>query len=349
MDLRNGFFIGLIAFLGIIAFLLVAPFLQYVLAAGLLGFVLYPLHRRLAPRLGPRPSAALLTALAVVVAVVPLLLFSLYLVQAALDFLDGIAEEDIVSAVESTRAYLVEELGVEPEHLEQFEEMLLSEFDEIAQSAGEIILTEMIAMVDVTVHAGFGVMLLVFLLYYVLLDGARFVAWVRSVTPLETDVIDELFDEVSVVTWAVVQSHLLVAVVEGILGGIGLWIVGISNVPFWTVVMIVVSILPIIGVWLVWAPAVIYLLATGDMVGALFLLVYGVAVLSVIDNYLRAFFVDHGSGLHPAVVLVGVLGGIYLLGILGLFLGPILLAVFKASVTVFSRNHEDLTAPPPPR
>jgi len=95
----------------------------------------------------------------------------------------------------------------------------------------------------------------------------------------------------------------------------------------------------VIGVWLVWAPMVVYLIVVGDPVAAALLLAYGIAVLSVVDNYLRAIFVDRGSGVHPAIVLVGVLGGIYLLGIMGLFLGPILLALFKASVTVFDRTH----------
>ena len=340
MDLRTGFFVALIAGLGVIAFLLVAPFLQYVLAAALLAFVIYPAQRRLEPRIGRRPAAAVLTAGAFAAVVVPVLIFSVLIVQTALDFLEGIEQDDIVTTVEAVRTFLLEDVGLTEEQLGQVEQLLLAEADELLQSAGEIAVAELLSVIDLTIHLGFGILIMIFLLYYFLADGAQFVAWVRSVTPLEDGVLDELFDEISVVTWAVVQSHLLVAVVEGILGGIGLWVVGIPNVAFWTVVMIVVSILPIIGVWLVWAPAVVYLLATGDVVGAIFLFAYGVAVLSVVDNYLRALFVDHGSGLHPAVVLVGVIGGIYFLGILGLFLGPILLAVFKASATVFARTYE---------
>ena len=338
MDVRSGFFALLVAGLGVVSYLMVDPFLQYVLAAALLAFLLTPLHGRLAPRIGPRPSAIVLTAFAFVAAVVPLLVFSFVILQTVLSFLDDLEESDVTEAIETVRTVLVEDVGLDPEHVDELELVVAEEFEAFLYASLEGVLSEALGLVNRTIHMSFGLMVLVFLLYYFLVDGERFLGWIRGVTPLEDDVVDELFDEMSVVTWAVIQSHLLVAIVEGILGGIGLYVVGVSNVAFWTVVMIVVSILPIVGVWLVWGPAVAYLFVTGDVLGALFLLGYGLAVLSVVDNYLRAIFVDKGSGLHPAVVLIGVVGGIYLLGILGLFLGPILLAVFKASVTVFSRT-----------
>lgn len=338
MDVRTGFFALLVAVLAVIGSLMIAPFLQFVLAAALLAFVLSPAHRRLTPTVGSRVSAIVLTSLAFLAAVVPLLVFSLVVIETVLSFLDGFDQSDVSEAIESARVVLMEDFGVDPGHVDEFESAVVEEFEELLSASAEILLGQVIGLLDTTIHTSFGVMILVFLLYYFLVDGRTLLEWVRTVTPLEDDVQSELLEEVSTVTWAVIGSHLLVAVVEGVLGGIGLYLVGVSNVAFWTVVMIVVSIMPAIGVWLVWGPAVVYLFVVGDATGGLFLLLYGIAVLSVVDNYLRAIFVDKGSGLHPAVVLVGVVGGIYLLGIMGLFLGPVLLAVFKASVTVFTRT-----------
>ncbi|WP_290814434.1 AI-2E family transporter [Halovivax sp.] len=347
MDVRTGFFALIVVALGAVGFLIVAPFLQFVLAAALLAFLLYPLHERLAPRFGPRVSAGALTAFAFVAAIVPIVVFSLVILSTAIEYLERVEGADVEAVIDSVRGVLVHDLGVDPTAVDELEAVVADELEAVFATAAETVLGEIVGLVNTMIHTSFGLMLLVFLLYYFLLDGDRFVEWARQITPLTGDVQDELFEEIRVVTWAVLGSHMLVAVVEGVLGGIGLYVVGISNVAFWTVVMIVVSILPVIGVWLVWAPAVGYLLATGDVLGAAFLLAYGVAVLSVVDNYLRAIAVDRGSGLHPAVVLVGVLGGIYLLGVLGLFLGPILLAVFKASLTVFSRNWNDIEPPEP--
>jgi len=339
MDVRTGFFALLVAVLGAIGFLLVDPFLQYVMAAALLAFVLSPAHRRLAPRVGPRISAMALTALAFVTAIVPVLVLSAILIDTAITFLDGLEGSELVAALDSLRVFLTEELGVDPAYVDDIETAAIEEFEGLLSASAEILLAQTMGLLDTTVEVALGVLVLAFLLYYLLVDGHELVGWTREVTPLADDVQDELYEEMSVVTWAVIGSHLLVAVVEGILGGIGLWLVGVPNAAFWAVVMVVVSVMPVIGVWLVWAPMVVYLIVVGDPVAAALLLAYGIAVLSVVDNYLRAIFVDRGSGVHPAIVLVGVLGGIYLLGIMGLFLGPILLALFKASVTVFDRTH----------
>ncbi|AFZ73214.1 AI-2E family transporter [Natronobacterium gregoryi] len=339
MDARTAFFGALLVALGSIAALLVAPLLQYVMAAGLLAFVLYPVHQRLEKRVDERVSGLALTAFAIVAAVVPILFFSIILLQTTFDFLDGFDE---LAAIETLREAAID-AGIEEEVLASIEAELLSEIEGSIGGAVEVVLMEIVGLLNASVRMSFGMLVLVFVLYYLLVDGRTFVAWVSAVTPLEDDVREELFDEIEVVTWAVIQSHVLVALVEGMLGGLGFYLLGVPNVTFWMVVMIIVSFLPAIGVWLVWGPAVIYLAITADPLQAVVLFTYGIAVLSVVDNYLRALFVDHGSGLHPAVVLVGVIGGIYLLGIMGLFLGPVLLAVFKAGLTVFSRvtNHGD--------
>lgn len=337
MDVRTGFLGLVVALLGAIAVLMVAPLLQYVVAAALLAFLLYPVHERLVPTLGTRLSAILLTAFGVIAAIVPLIVFSMIVLETAVSFIRQVDQSVVVDAVEW---FLFEVESLDGFLTEEIEQLLIEEVRGIVFPMIETLLLEVTTILGSTIRISVGVMVLVFLLYYFLTDGPLLLAWIRRTLPFEDGVLTELFDEIDVVTWAVLKSHVFVAIVEGVLGGIGLYLVGVPNVAFWTVVMIVVSILPIVGVWLVWGPAVIYLFAVGDTFGATILLVYGIAVLSIVDNYLRAIFVERGSGLHPAVVLIGVIGGIYLLGIIGLFLGPILLAVFKASLVVFSRTYE---------
>ncbi|WP_436344597.1 AI-2E family transporter [Natronorubrum sp. FCH18a] len=334
MDVRTAFFALLLVVLGAIATLMIAPILQYVMAAALLAFVLYPAHDRLKPRLGPRLSALALTGFAIVAAVVPLLVISVVVLQTVVSFLNGFDEEH---AVETARGIAIDDLGLEIDHVEAIEAAILTEVESSLSDAVEIALLELVGLLNASIEMGLGLIVFVFLLYYLLVDGPALVAWLSEVAPIDPHVRDELLEEVSTVTWAVIYSHVLVAVVEGLLGGLGFYLLGVPNVAFWTVIMIVVAFLPAIGVWLVWGPAVGYLAATSGPWPAVALLIYGVAVLSVVDNYLRAVFVDRGSGLHPAVVIVGVIGGIYLLGIMGLFLGPVLLAVFKAGLNVFNR------------
>ncbi|WP_339102930.1 AI-2E family transporter [Haloterrigena salinisoli] len=334
MDLRTAFFALLLAALGVISTLIIAPLLQYVLAAGLLAFVLYPAHERLEPRLGSRPSAILLTGVATMAAVVPLLVVSAVVLSTAASILNGFDE---AAVVETARGVAETDLGLEAQQVDAIETAVHTELESSLPSAAELALGELIRLVNAGLETAIGLAVCVFLLYYLLVDGADLVAWLGDVVPLEPHVREELFEEVHVVTWAVIHSHVLVALVQGILGGLGLAVLGVPNALFWTVIMVLLSFLPAIGVWLVWGPAAGYLAVVGDSIGAVLLLAYGLTVLALVDNYLRAIFVDRGSGLHPAAVIVGVIGGIYLLGITGLFLGPVLLAVFKAGVNVFTR------------
>lgn len=344
MDNRTAFFGLIVVVLAVIAFLIAAPLLQYILGAALLAFILYPVHTwsvRTLPHVGPRLSASILTLLAVGITVVPLLLLTIIIFDTVVSYLDQFSPQEVVTAIEAVRNLIAQVFGVEPASIVGLETWFIEEISQYASEIVQRLLNEVVGLLNTTIRTSVGVVLLLFLLYYFLIDGPMFLQWVRAVAPVDTSILDELLDEISTVTWAVIGSHLLVAVVEGILGGIGLFVVGFPNAAFWAMVMIILSVLPLIGVWLVWAPVVGYLFVIGNLSGAIFLLVYGLTLLSVVDNYVRAIFVDRGSGLHPVVVLIGVLGGIYLLGVLGLFLGPILLAVFKASIAVFIRMQDN--------
>ncbi|MDG5760293.1 AI-2E family transporter [Natronococcus sp. A-GB1] len=345
MDLRVVFMLFLVALLGVISALLLLPLLQYIVAAALLAFVLFPVHDRLAARtveirgrtltISPRISAGVVTLFGVVATVLPLLLVSIIVLQTVLSFLEEFDDLAIAETVQET----VYGLGIDDATVDEIEQFLSAEVEGFLEQGIEFVLQELVGLLDTSFRVGLGILVLVFLLYYFLVDGRRLVGWMGAVAPIEDETRTELVAEIEGVTWAVLISHVLVALAEGVLGGIGLYLLGVPNVAFWSVVMVVVSFLPAIGIWLVWLPIVGYLLFVGDPVGALLLLAYGVTVLSIVDNYLRAFLVDIGSGVHPGTVLVGVIGGLYLFGFLGLILGPVLLAMLKVVLEVFSETH----------
>lgn len=346
MQIQHGFFLFFLLLLATVSALLVLPLIQYVMGAALLAFVLFPLHTWLSSRtmeigerritVGSRPSAALLTAFGIVTAILPLLFFSVILLQTFQSFVEELSDSDVTRRIFEVGR----EFGIDEELMVELREEFLSEVEEAFDVGIEMFIQELLRVINVSVRVGVGLLVMVFLLYYFLADGRRLVDWVASVAPVDDEVRKELFSETYVTTWAVMKSHVMIALIEGVLGGLGLYLLGVPNVAFWTFVMIVVSFLPILGIWLVWLPAVGYLIFIGEPASAFLLLVYGITVLSVVDNYLRAFLVNRSSKVHPATVLVGVIGGIYLFGILGLFLGPVLLAVFKGGLEVFSELYQ---------
>lgn len=321
MNIRDAFFAVLLASLAALAWFVVRPFVSYVLAAGLLAFVLFPAQKRLGPRIGERFAAFALVAVAVAATIVPFALLSAYFLPDAAETTEEVTRRPILNRVEAAFG----RFGVDVE---------LGDVDAISRQLLDLFVGNLSELLGTTVRVIIGLSVLVFVLYYLLVDGPTLIRWIRDLTPLSSDVQDELYGETYRVTWAVLKGHIFVGLAQGVLGGIGLFVTGVPDAFFWTVVMVLFSFVPVMGVGLVWVPAGLYLLFVGRIPAGVFLLVYGATVVSWVDNYLRAYLVDMESGLHPAVVLVGVLGGVYFMGALGLFLGPVILGVFKATVVV---------------
>jgi len=203
----------------------------------------------------------------------------------------------------------------------------------------ELVVGDLSTIVGAAIDAFLGIALLLFLLYYLLKDGDELVAWVTSMAPLRAETTEEIVREAHVSTWAVLKGHVFIAVAQGAIAGIGLLVVGIPNVVFWTVVMMFLELFPVVGVVGVLGPAVVYLAFADRLLAAAFLAVYGLTAVAVVDDYLRAYVVDRESSMHSAVVLVGVFGGVYAFGVMGLFYGPIVLGLAQTLVRLFDENY----------
>lgn len=318
----------LVVALAVATWLVVSPFLSWLLATGLLAFALFPVHRRLEPRLGSRLSAGLLVAVVVGLVVVPVSLGVEALADQGGSFLQSVAG---AQEVEELRRTLERRTGLSvPEpSAAQFGGGRLSEY--LAQRAPGVL--------SAGLHAFVGFLLLTFVLYYLLKDGRQFVGWLERVTPLPPSVRDELFASVDDMTWAILKGHILVALVQGAVAGVSLFATGVPRAGLLTVAMMVLAIVPVVGVAPVLGGAVVYLFLNDRLLSAAFVVVWGFSAVAVTDDYLRALLIDRESGMHAAVILVGLAGGTYLLGPMGLFVGPVLVGLFKTTVDVLGRHY----------
>jgi len=214
----------------------------------------------------------------------------------------------------------------------------------VLESAGEILLSTLFGgvsgILSGALRASLGLTLVAFLVYYTLLDGGSFVRWLRTTIPLPPDVVDDLFEKVDATTRGVVIGHISVALLQAVIAGLGLWVAGIPNVVFWTFVMAVLALLPLIGAFLVWGPAAMYLIVIDEATAGILLAIYGVAVVSMVDNYARPIVIDQQAHINPAVILLGVFGGIYSIGFTGLFVGPIVIGVLSATLETFREKYD---------
>lgn len=332
MNPSRGTLLALLAAFAVVSALLVAPFLQYLLIAILLGYILYPLQERLEPRLGPSIAAVLLVVLAIIVLLLPFVVMFGAVLGDALNLLQAVEEGEIDSA-------FVED---EIEAYTGIEISLADLAAGVADDAAGLLVGTAPGIVGQLTHALIGLGLAVFLLYYLLKEGDSLVAWLRTVAPLPEDVQDDLLDEIDDVTWAVLIGHVFIAIFQGTIAGLGLWVTDIPNAAFWTFVMILFALLPLIGAFMVWGPASAYLFLTGEPVAAAGLFVYGAIVVSVSDEYLRPVVVNRRTSLNPGVIVLGVVGGLYVLGFMGIFFGPVILGGLKATLTTFEKHYDRL-------
>ena len=177
-----------------------------------------------------------------------------------------------------------------------------------------------------------------FALFFFFRDRREITAALRSLVPLSDAETDEVFARVGDTIHATVYGTVLVSIVQGVLGGLMFWVLGLPAPLLWGVVMALLAIVPVLGAFVVWLPAAIYLALAGSWGKALILVAWGTLVVSLIDNLLYPALVGKRLRLHTLPVFIAIVGGIMLFGAAGLILGPVALAVTVALVDVWRRR-----------
>ena len=343
---RRSFLLTL-ALVTLLFFYLLKPFFNAVFWASVLAVMFYPLQRRLLSRWGDHPNLVALTTLltSVVIVVIPVLFVvgsffqegvGLYqrLQSGELDpgaYLDQIREA--FPAVQN----LVERLGVD---LEGVKEQLATG----AVAGGRFLAENAVSVGQGTLRFFMSLGLMLYVAFFLLRDGPNLIAMLVRALPLGDEREHMLFAKFVEVTRATIKGNLVVAIIQGALGGLIFAILGIPGAILWGVVMILLSLIPVVGAALIWGPVAIYLFATGDWVQGLVLLAFGVGVIGLVDNVLRPILVGRDTKLPDYIVLLSTLGGIGLFGLSGFVIGPLIAVLFAAFWDIFAR---EFSAPRP--
>ncbi len=183
-------------------------------------------------------------------------------------------------------------------------------------------------------------LLMVFILFYFLRDGSKMVAYLKHLSPLRPQQEDFIIDSLKRVARGVLMGCLLVAALQGIVGGVGLSIVGIPAF-FWGAMVALASLIPVVGTGLVWVPSVGYLLLSGDWKMAIFLgLWFGVFVVGI-DTVLRPIFMREASRISTFYIFLAILGGVYTFGMLGVLYGPLILSFVMVMLQIYVEEYAD--------
>lgn len=175
-------------------------------------------------------------------------------------------------------------------------------------------------------------------MYYFFLDGRRLLQEASSLSPLARGYEDEFFQEFRDVAQTMIFVNIVTAVVQGIVGGVGFAIVSVPTPLVWAVLMSLLSLVPVLGTGLIWAPAGVILLLSGRTFAGIFILVWGLLVVGTVDNVLRPVLAKGHIRLHPLLVFVTIFGGLIAFGAVGVVIGPLVGSLFTAAVRIWKRD-----------
>ena len=325
------------------------PFYGTILWASIIAMLFEPGYRRLLPRLrGRRTAAALLILGAVLVIVVlPFALLSASLAREAV----GIYER-LQSGALNPALYLRGVFDAFPAWIGALLRRFgLIDFDDLqrrgiaALSQGSSFLAgQALNLGQNTFDFAASLCITMYLAFFLIRDGDSVVRTLRRAVPLAPAQQQELLDKFSTVIRATVRGNLLVAAIQGALGGLAFWFLDIGGALLWAVLMAFLSLLPAIGAALVWLPVAIYLLVSGQFGSGLALAAWGLLVIGLIDNLLRPVLVGKDTRLPDYVVMMTTLGGMAVLGINGFVVGPVVAAMFFAVWHLYAQTRADLPA-----
>jgi predicted PurR-regulated permease PerM len=314
---------------------MVQPFLNVILWATVLVILFYPVHRRLLSRIKSPSLAALVScALVMLIILVPVALITLAVVnelygaaltvQAAVDYMLDPNSRFTGPILNFLSQY------IDINHLRS-QEFLVERLRGVgAQLAGRTL-----GFIGGLVGAIVQTFFTIFTMYYLFRDGDNISRTVRDSLPLEREQAESIMTRTREVIDASVYGVITIAAIQGTLGGLAFWVLGLPSAIIWAVVMTFLSMVPMLGAFIVWVPAAIYLALTGHWVKALMLAAWGTLVIGMIDNFLRPKLVGSRTRLHELLIFFSVLGGLNVFGVLGVVLGPVVLALTLSLIEVY--------------
>lgn len=192
-----------------------------------------------------------------------------------------------------------------------------------------------------TLSALFSFILMLLAIYYFLKDGSKWKKEIVALSPLNDEDDQKIINKLTLAVSGVIKGYLLIAIVQGFLMGIGLWIFGVPNAALWGVVAGLASLIPMLGTAVVSTPAIIYLFIAGDMVQAIGLLTWSVILVGLVDNFLNPILISGKTHIHPLLILFSVLGGLSLFGPIGVLVGPLCLALLYVLVSIYRSEYRE--------
>ncbi|MGN6390115.1 MAG: AI-2E family transporter [Burkholderiaceae bacterium] len=344
--LQQRLFLLLLALVTLAFGAILLPFYGAVFWAAVLAILFAPLQRRLVAATGHRRNVAALLSLltALVIVILPMALVTTSLLHEGSVIYDRIRSGQI-----DFGAYFAQAVDMLPHWVSQaLDNSGLADLADIrrklstgAMEGSQTIARQALTVGQSTFNLAIAFVVMLYLLFFLLRDGPVIARRIREAVPLQASHKRQLFEKFTTVIRATIKGNIVVAAIQGALGGVMFWFLGIPGVLLWGTIMAFLSLLPSIGAALVWGPVALYFLFTGAIWQGVLLVLWGSVVIGLVDNLLRPLLVGKDTQMPDYVVLVSTLGGMALLGLNGFVIGPVVAALFIAAWDLFDAEQNE--------
>lgn len=323
---------------------MISDFVLTLILAGIFAGMARPVHLWLDGKLRGRTRvAALLTVLALLLLIlVPLGGFLALVVAQAVD----------VSA--QAGPWIQQQLGRWPELFAWLQQLplvgelvpeqtaLVERASEVVTRIGSFVINNLGAATSGTLAVVLQLFVMLYAIYFFLVDGRAILGRILYYTPLKEEDERKLVDQFVSVTRATIKGSILVGLIQGALAGSAFFILNLPGAAFWSTLMAVLSIIPVLGSGIVWAPAAVILMVSGRVAAGVGLAIWGLVVVGLVDNFLRPKFVGRDTKMHDLLVLLSTFGGLAMFGVVGFMIGPIIGALFLTAWRLYGTAFKEM-------
>jgi predicted PurR-regulated permease PerM len=326
------FFFGFLLVTLIFTFVIFRPFLIVMVLGASFACVLYPIYRWLNGKKLPSWFSAFLTVLLFVIVLCgPFLSIGTIVFNQTQDVYQKIVVNGDTGAFVNSVENAINKVLPASMHFDANEKI---------SSLAYYISNNIAIIFSTTFSAFFSFLLMLLAIFYFLKDGAHFRKALVVLSPLEDKDDEKILTRLSRAVNGVIKGYLFIALAQGILMWLGLWLFGIPNPALWGVVAAITSLIPTIGTALVSIPAILFLFATGETTSAIGLAVWAGIVVGTVDNLLSPYVISGKTNVPPFLILFSVLGGISLLGPVGILIGPLTLSLLYTLISIYRHEYK---------